>query len=125
MNYTTHGVCSRAISFEVKDNKVTDVHFVGGCSGNTQGVAALVEGMDIDEAIKRLKGIKCGPRPTSCPDQLATALEQYKAQQQEQPAGCRFWSTAFLSGTGNTQADRKNKRSQKIKQKTDLLLQQV
>ena len=61
MNYTTHGVCSRAISFEVKDNKV--------------------EGMDIDEAIKRLKGIKCGPRPTSCPDQLATALEQYKAQQ--------------------------------------------
>ena len=60
MNYTTHGVCSRAISFEVKDNKVTDVHFVGGCSGNTQGVAALVEGMDIDEAIKRLKGIKCG-----------------------------------------------------------------
>ena len=81
MNYTTHGVCSRAISFEVKDNKVTDVHFVGGCSGNTQGVAALVEGIDIDEAIKRLKGIKCGPRPTSCPDQLATALEQYKAQQ--------------------------------------------
>ena len=71
MNYTTHGVCSRAISFEVKDNKVT----------NTQGVAALVEGMDIDEAIKRMKGIKCGPRPTSCPDQLATALEQYKAQQ--------------------------------------------
>ena len=81
MNYTTHGVCSRAISFEVKDNKVTNVHFVGGCSGNTQGVAALVEGMDIDEAIKRMKGIKCGPRPTSCPDQLATALEQYKAQQ--------------------------------------------
>ena len=75
MNYTTHGVCSRAISFEVKDNKVTNVHFVGGCSGNTQGVAALVEGMDIDE------DIKCGPRPTSCPDQLATALEQYKAQQ--------------------------------------------
>ena len=73
--------CSRAISFEVKDNKVTNVHFVGGCSGNTQGVAALVEGMDIDEAIKRMKGIKCGPRPTSCPDQLATALEQYKAQQ--------------------------------------------
>ena len=72
MNYTTHGVCSRAISFEVKDNKVTNVHFVGGCSGNTQGGA---------EAIKRMKGIKCGPRPTSCPDQLATALEQYKAQQ--------------------------------------------
>ena len=80
MNYTTHGVCSRAISFEVKDNKVTNVHFVGGCSGNTQGVAALVEGMDIDEAIRRMEGIRCGFKSTSCPDQLATALKQYKAQ---------------------------------------------
>ena len=81
MNYTTHGVCSRAISFEVKDNKVTDVHFVGGCSGNTQGVSKLVEGMDIDEVIKRTDGILCGARPTSCPDPLARALKQYKAQQ--------------------------------------------
>ena len=79
--YRTKGVCAQAIQFDVKDGKVTGVQFMGGCSGNTQGVAALVEGMDIDEAIKRLKGIKCGPRPTSCPDQLATALEQYKAQQ--------------------------------------------
>ena len=62
MNYTTHGVCSRAISFEVKDNKVTNVHFVGGCSGNTQGVARLVEGMDVDEAIRRLEGIQAFKR---------------------------------------------------------------
>ena len=81
MVYTTQGTCSRQITFDVVDNKLTNVRFLGGCSGNTQGVAALVEGMDSDEAIKRLKGIKCGPRPTSCPDQLATALEQYKAQQ--------------------------------------------
>ena len=81
MNYTTHGVCSRSISFEVKNNQITDVHFVGGCSGNTQGVSKLVEGMDIDEVIKRTDGILCGARPTSCPDQLARALKQYKAQQ--------------------------------------------
>lgn len=80
MYYKTQGVCSREINFEVKDNKVTNVNFVGGCSGNTQGVARLIEGMDIDEAIKRLEGIHCGPRPTSCPDQLAKALKQYKSQ---------------------------------------------
>ena len=79
MRFQTRGVCSSAIDFDVVDNKVTNVRFQGGCSGNTQGVAALVEGMDIDEAIKRMKGIKCGFKPTSCPDQLATALEQYKA----------------------------------------------
>ena len=81
MVYTTQGTCSRQITFDVVDNKLTNVRFLGGCSGNTQGVAALVEGMDIDEAIKRLKGIKCGPRPTSCPDQLAKALKEIKAQQ--------------------------------------------
>ena len=79
MDFKTQGVCSRSIHFEVKDNKITNVSFVGGCSGNTQGVAALVEGMDIDEAIKRMDGIHCGPRPTSCPDQLAKALKEYKA----------------------------------------------
>ena len=79
MRFRTRGVCSSAIDFDVVDNKVTNVRFQGGCSGNTQGVAALVEGMNIDEAIKRMKGIKCGFKPTSCPDQLATALEQYKA----------------------------------------------
>lgn len=79
MKYTTSGVCSREISFEVVDGKVHGVKYVGGCNGNLQGVGALVEGMDIHEAISRLKGIKCGMKPTSCPDQLATALEQYLA----------------------------------------------
>jgi uncharacterized protein (TIGR03905 family) len=82
MKYQTSGVCARAINFDVVDNKITNVRFEGGCSGNTQGVAALVEGMDIDEAIKRMKNIKCGFKPTSCPDQLATALEQYKSANQ-------------------------------------------
>ena len=79
MKYTTRGVCSRSIEFDVVDNKVTGVKFEVGCSGNTQGVAALVEGMDVNEAIKRMEGIKCGFKPTSCPDQLATALKQYIA----------------------------------------------
>ncbi|HIV23179.1 MAG TPA: TIGR03905 family TSCPD domain-containing protein [Candidatus Merdiplasma excrementigallinarum] len=80
MVYKTHGVCSSAIEFEVKDGKVTGVRFVGGCSGNTQGVARLVEGMDVHEAISRLEGIKCGFKPTSCPDQLAKALKEAAAQ---------------------------------------------
>lgn len=78
MKYKTSGVCSSAIDFNVVDNKVTGVRFTGGCSGNTQGVAALVEGMNIDEAIKRMSGIRCGFKSTSCPDQLAKALKQYK-----------------------------------------------
>lgn len=80
MNYKTRGVCSKEINIEVDGNKVAHVQFVGGCSGNTQGVARLVEGMEIDEAIRRLEGIQCGVRPTSCPDQLAEALKQYKEQ---------------------------------------------
>lgn len=76
MVYKTSGVCSSAISFEIDDEgKVRNVKFQGGCSGNTQGVAALVEGMDANEAVKRLEGIRCGFRPTSCPDQLAKALK--------------------------------------------------
>ena len=81
MEYTTKGTCSRKITFDVVDNKVTNVQFVMGCHGNTQGVSALVEGMDIHEVIKRLKGIDCNGRGTSCPDQLARALKQYKSQQ--------------------------------------------
>lgn len=80
MTYKTQGVCSSQISFEIIDNKVHNVKFAGGCSGNTQGVAALVEGMDVNEVIKRTEGIRCGFRPTSCPDQLATALKQAFAQ---------------------------------------------
>ena len=76
MTYKTKGVCSREINFEVEDNKVKNVQFVGGCSGNTQGVARLIDGMDIDEAISRIEGIQCGFRPTSCPDQLAQALKE-------------------------------------------------
>ncbi len=83
MTYKTRGVCSREIRFEVKDNKLTNVKYIGGCPGNTQGVARLVEGMDIDDAIRRLSGINCGPRPTSCPDQLARALKAYKDEQQD------------------------------------------
>ena len=82
MRYKTSGVCSSGIDFDVVDNKVTNVKFIGGCSGNTQGVSALIEGMDIDEAIKRIEGIKCGFRPTSCPDQLSKALRQYKESNQ-------------------------------------------
>lgn len=80
MQYKTKGVCAREIQFEIEDNKVKNVKFIGGCSGNTQGVAALVEGMDVNEAISRIEGIKCGPRPTSCPDQLACALKSAIAQ---------------------------------------------
>lgn len=79
MKYATKGTCSREINFEVVDGKLHNVSYVGGCHGNLQGVGALVEGMEVTEAIKRLKGIKCGLKQTSCPDQLATALEQYLA----------------------------------------------
>ena len=75
--YSTQGTCSLKINFEVENNIVKSVRFIGGCYGNTQGVSKLVEGMEIHEVISRLEGIKCGPRPTSCPDQLATALKQY------------------------------------------------
>ena len=76
IEYTTKGVCSRSIIIDVEDGIVKNCKFVGGCSGNTQGVAALVIGMPVDEAITRLKGIRCGMRSTSCPDQLATALSE-------------------------------------------------
>jgi len=80
--YKTHGTCSRAIEFDMDGTKVVNVHFVGGCMGNTQGVAKLVEGMEIDDVISRLKGIDCGGKGTSCPDQLARALETYKEENQ-------------------------------------------
>ncbi|MBQ6835116.1 MAG: TIGR03905 family TSCPD domain-containing protein [Lachnospiraceae bacterium] len=81
MAYQTFGTCSREIYFDVVDNKLTHVSFNGGCNGNLKGISALVEGMDIDEVIKRVEGIKCGARQTSCPDQLARALKAYKEQQ--------------------------------------------
>ncbi len=76
MEFKTKGVCSQAIRFDIEENKVRNVQFVGGCSGNTQGVARLIEGMDVEEAISRLDGIRCGFRSSSCPDQLACALKQ-------------------------------------------------
>jgi len=76
MKYKTSGVCAQEINFEVEDGIIESVEFVGGCAGNSQGVARLVEGMKVEDAINRLQGIKCGSRRTSCPDQLATALKQ-------------------------------------------------
>lgn len=76
--YTTRGTCSRTIQFDIADNKVKNVQFIGGCNGNLKGIGALVEGMDVDEAISRLEGITCGPKNTSCPDQLAQALKETK-----------------------------------------------
>ena len=76
-SYKTRGVCSRQIDIEIEDGVIRSVLYHGGCSGNTQGVAALVVGMTPEEAIRRLKGIRCGFKPTSCPDQLAVALEGY------------------------------------------------
>ena len=76
MNYEfkTSGTCSRSILFDVVDGKVQNVQFIGGCNGNLKGIAALVEGMDVDTVIERVQGITCGMKKTSCPDQLAQAL---------------------------------------------------
>ena len=75
MEYKPVGVCSQLIRVDVEDNVIKNAEFVGGCSGNTQGVARLVHGMQVDEAISRLEGLKCGFKSTSCPDQLAQALK--------------------------------------------------
>ena len=76
--YKTKGTCSREIVFEVENGKVKNVQFFGGCNGNLKGIAALVEGMDIDDVIARVEGVTCGPKATSCPDQLAQALKATK-----------------------------------------------
>jgi len=72
--YKTRGVCSNEMCFEIEDNKVKNMMVIGGCHGNLQGLSALVEGMDVDEVIQRLKGIRCGMKDTSCPDQMSKAL---------------------------------------------------
>ena len=77
-SYKTRGVCSNTIHFEIEDNILKNVTYDGGCNGNLQGIGALVEGMDVDEVIRRVKGIRCGFKETSCPDQLAKALEGAK-----------------------------------------------
>jgi len=72
------GTCSQRIFFEIEDNKLKNVQFMGGCNGNLKGIGSLVEGMDIDEVITRLEGTTCGMKSTSCPDQLAHALKAAK-----------------------------------------------
>jgi uncharacterized protein (TIGR03905 family) len=75
-SYKTKGVCSKRIDFEIVNNKITKVNFTGGCDGNLKGLSNLIEGMPVEEAIKKLKGITCGNKTTSCPDQLSKALEE-------------------------------------------------
>lgn len=76
LNYRTQGTCSSNIELEVEDGIIREVAFWGGCNGNLQGISRLVKGMPAAEAVKRLEGIRCGSRPTSCPDQLCQALHQ-------------------------------------------------
>ena len=83
IRYQTRGTCSRAINVEVEDGIVKSVEFEGGCNGNTKGIAALVAGMDVDDAISRLEGTTCGFKSTSCPDQLAQALKLYETKKGE------------------------------------------
>ena len=77
-DYKTSGTCSQRIYFEIEDNKLKNVQFLGGCNGNLKGISSLVDGMDVDEVISRLEGTTCGMKSTSCPDQLAKALKKAK-----------------------------------------------
>jgi uncharacterized protein (TIGR03905 family) len=81
ISYATSGTCASKIDVSVEDGILTDVRFHGGCDGNLQGIAALVKGMRADEVAGRLRGIRCGRRPTSCPDQLARAIDRLAEQQ--------------------------------------------
>lgn len=74
--FKTKGTCSQRIFFEIEEGKLKNVQFLGGCNGNLKGICSLVEGMDVGEVIKRIEGIHCGMKSTSCPDQLATALKE-------------------------------------------------
>ena len=77
--YKTKGTCSQRILFDVEDGKIKNVQFIGGCNGNLKGIAALVEGMNVEDVISRVEGIRCGMKATSCPDQLAKALKEIHA----------------------------------------------
>jgi len=81
VNLKPHGVCSRSISLDLEDGVVHNAHFMGGCPGNSVGISKLVEGMDAREVVRRLKGVRCGMKSTSCPDQLACGLEEVLASQ--------------------------------------------
>lgn len=74
-SYKNMGTCSTSVSFDVENGKVFNVQFIGGCNGNTKGIAALVDGMNVEDVVGRLSGIRCGMKNTSCPDQLAKALK--------------------------------------------------
>ena len=81
ITYSTKGTCSKQIIFDIdSENKIRNVKFIGGCSGNLQGIAMLVRGMSAQEAAERLRGIRCGAKASSCPDQLARGLEQILAE---------------------------------------------
>ena len=80
IRFQPSGVCSKLMVLKIKDNKILNMETVGGCSGNLKGIGSLVIGMDINEVIKRVQGIPCGSRPTSCPDQLSIALKLYSEQ---------------------------------------------
>lgn len=80
ITYRPRGVCSQLMEIEIEDGKIASVQVVGGCSGNLQGISRLLRGMEVDEAIRRMEGIRCGMKPTSCPDQLAAALRQYRTE---------------------------------------------
>ena len=82
--YRTKGTCSSRILFEIEDGKLHNVQYIGGCNGNLQGVSRLVEGMDVDAVIEKLQGIRCGMKPTSCPDQLSLALAEAKKAMERQ-----------------------------------------
>lgn len=86
ISYRTRGVCAGRIDVAIEGTVIRDVKFLGGCSGNTQGVATLVVGMEAEEAIRRLRGIRCGMKQTSCPDQLSNAIEACLALGEEEGA---------------------------------------
>ena len=81
--YTPRGVCSRRMDVEIEDGVIRSIEIQGGCSGNLQGISRLVEGMPVEKAIERMKGIRCGFKETSCPDQLAIALTEAMKKSQQ------------------------------------------
>jgi uncharacterized protein (TIGR03905 family) len=87
VRFQPSGVCSKLMNLKIKDNKILDMETVGGCSGNLKGIGSLVIGMDINEVIKRLQGLPCGSRPTSCPDQLSVALKLYLEEKSKVTVG--------------------------------------
>lgn len=78
IQYHTQGTCCQVMQIKIEDNKIIDAEFFGGCNGNLKGIKSLIKGMNIDDVIEKLQGITCGPKPTSCPDQLAKCLIEYK-----------------------------------------------